>query len=137
MLKKYYIILFVAAVIIILIGLGAFWFYYYPNKNLEVDFLDVGQGDAILIKTPAGQNILIDGGPDKSVVKQLGKNLSFWDKQIDMVILTHGHDDHVTGLVDVLKRYRVKQILYTGAVHTGPNYLKWLDLVNEKKIKIF
>lgn len=136
MLKRYYIILFIAAIFIILIGLGAFWFFYQPNKNLEVDFLDVGQGDAALIKTPEGQNILIDGGQDKSVIKRLAKVMPFYDKQIDIMILTHGHDDHVTGLVDVLKRYRVKQILYTGAAHTGPNYLKWLELVNEKKIKM-
>lgn len=110
-----------------------FWFAYKVPKNLEVDFLDVGQGDAILIKTPGGQNVLIDGGPDKAVIKRLGENLAWWDKQIDLMVLTHAHDDHVTGLIDVLKRYDVKKILYTGAVHNAPNYLAWLKLARDKK----
>src|SRR3989338_1330049 len=84
-----------------------FWQYWQAPKNLEVDFFDVGQGDAILIKAPAGQNILIDGGPDKTVIKRLGENLAWWDKRIDLMILTHPHDDHVTGLIDVLKRFEV------------------------------
>ncbi len=113
-----------------------FWLYWQPAKNLEVDFLDVGQGDAELIKTPAGQNILIDGGPDSSVIRRLGENLAWWDKKIDLMILTHPHDDHVTGLIDVLKRYRVKQILYTGVVHNAPNYLSWLEQVRDRKIKM-
>lgn len=113
-----------------------FWLYWRAPKNLEVDFLDVGQGDAILIKAPGGQNVLIDGGPDKGVVKRLAENMPFWDKQIDLMILTHPHDDHVTGLIDVLKRYRVKRILYTGAIHSAPNYLTWLKLVRDKKVPL-
>ncbi|MBI4779490.1 MBL fold metallo-hydrolase [Candidatus Falkowbacteria bacterium] len=113
-----------------------FWFIYSAPKNLEVDFLDVGQGDAILIKAPGGQNILIDGGPDKTVIKRLGENLPWWDKKIDLMVLTHAHDDHVTGLIDVLKRYNVGKILYTGAVHNAPNYLAWLKLARDKKITL-
>ncbi|MFH1255159.1 MAG: ComEC/Rec2 family competence protein [bacterium] len=110
-----------------------FWFFYKIPDNLEVDFLDVGQGDAILIKAPAGQNILIDGGPGGTIIQRLAENLPWWDKRIDLMILTHAHDDHVSGLIDVLKRYDVKKILYTGAVHNAPNYLAWLKLVREKK----
>lgn len=130
--NKFFLIL---AIVLILLFLSLFWFCYQLNHQLEVNFLDVGQGDAILIKTPAGQNILIDGGPDRTVIKRLGKNLSWWDKQIDLVVLTHPHDDHVSGLIDVVKKYDVKQIIYNGAVHNGPNYLTWLKLVRDKKIK--
>jgi len=126
--------------ILIILGIAAsfaaiplFWLTYSVSRNLEIDFLDVGQGDAILIKAPAGQNILIDGGPDKSVVNRLGENLAWWDKQIDLMILTHPHDDHVTGLIEVLKKFRVKRILYTGVTHTAPNYLTWLKTVQEEK----
>ncbi|MDD4271566.1 MAG: ComEC/Rec2 family competence protein [Patescibacteria group bacterium] len=129
--------------ILLILGIAAattamflFWQYFSAPKNLEVDFLDVGQGDAILIKAPGGQNVLIDGGPDKTVIKRLGENLSWWDKQIDLMILTHAHDDHVTGLIDVLKRYKVKRILYTGAVHSAPNYLAWLKLVRDTKVPL-
>lgn len=108
-----------------------------PDNNgarLEVDFLDVGQGDGILIKTPYNQNILIDGGPDNSVVREISENLPFWNTSIDLMVLTHPHDDHVSGLIEVLKRYEVKKILATGVIHTTPNYLEWLNLIKEKNI---
>jgi len=133
---KLYKILFILGIAVVILAIPLFWLYWQPAKNLEVDFLDVGQGDAELIKTPGGQNILIDGGPDSSIIKQLGKNLAWWDKKIDLMILTHPHDDHVTGLIDVVKRYQVKQILYTGVVSNTPNYLTWLEQVRDKKIKI-
>jgi len=136
MLAKLYKILLIIGIVACLVAIFLFWFYYRVPKNLEVDFLDVGQGDAILIKAPGGQNILVDGGPDKTVIKRLAENLPWWDKQIDLMVLTHAHDDHVTGLIDVLKRYRVKKILYTGAVHSAPNYLVWLKLARDKKIPL-
>lgn len=134
-LRLYKILLF-SGIVASLAAILLFWFYYKAPKDLAVDFLDVGQGDAILIKAPGGQNILVDGGPDKTVVKRLGENLPWWDKKIDLMILTHAHDDHVTGLIDVLKRYQVKRILYTGAVHSAPNYLAWLKLARDKKISL-
>lgn len=131
---KLYKILLVLSMVACIAAIFLFWLYWRAPDNLEVDFLDVGQGDAILIKAPGGQNILIDGGPDKTVIKKLGENLAWWDKKIDLMILTHPHDDHVTGLIDVLKRYDVKKILYTGVTHNAPNYLSWLKLVRDKKI---
>ena len=129
--------------ILLILGMAAslaavflFWQYWQAPKNLEVDFFDVGQGDAILIKAPAGQNILIDGGPDKTVIKRLGENLAWWDKRIDLMILTHPHDDHVTGLIDVLKRFEVGKILYTGVNHNTPNYLAWLKLARDQKVPL-
>jgi competence protein ComEC len=133
---KLYKILLIFGIVAVLIAVPVFGLTYNPAKNLEVDFLDVGQGDAILIKSPFGQNILVDGGPDGKVVEQLGKNLPFWDKQIDLMVLTHPHDDHVTGLTEIIKRYDVKKILYTGVIHDAPNYLAWLEEVRNKKIPL-
>lgn len=133
---KLYKILLILGIAAVVAAIPLFWLIYNQPRNLEVDFLDVGQGDAILIKTQAGQNILIDGGPDKTVVKRLGENLPWWDKQIDLMVLTHPHDDHVTGLIEVLKRYKVKRILYTGATHTAPNYLTWLKIVRDRKVPL-
>ena len=82
-----------------------------PDQNLHIWILDVGQGDAILIRTPANQKILIDGGPDESVLSHLGEVLPFWEKRLDLVILSHPDADHVTGLVGVLRNYRVRQLL--------------------------
>lgn len=130
---KLYKLLLILGIAAVIVAIPLFWSIYNQPKNLAVDFLNVGQGDAILIKTPGGQNVLIDGGPDKSVIKRLGENLPWWDKQIDLMILTHPHDDHVTGLIEVLKRYQVKRILYTGVTHNAPNYLTWLKTVRDKK----
>ncbi|GAH30560.1 unnamed protein product, partial [marine sediment metagenome] len=83
-----------------------------PDDNLHVSFLDVGQGDAILIQK-GNQQILVDGGPSPQAIGlELGNKMPFWDRTIDLVVLTHPSADHVTGLVEVLHRYRVKQVLY-------------------------
>lgn len=99
-----------------------------------VAFLDVGQGDSAFIRTPYGQNILIDGGPDNKVIKKLGKYLPFWDQQIDAVILTHPHDDHVTGLDAILKKYRVSSAYYAGSSADNPNYGEFVSLLSSQRI---
>jgi len=83
------------------------------TEYLTVSFLDVGQGDAIFIQTPDGVEVLIDGGPNNSVLRELSKQMSFFDRTIDMVIGTHPDADHIGGLIDVLQRYRVKTIITT------------------------
>ena len=103
---------------------------------LEVHFLDVGQGDAIYIRTPDEIDILIDGGPDKTILSQLGSVMPYWDREIDVMILSHPHSDHVSGLVEVLRRYEVKQIYYTGVLHTAPDYLAWLEEIKKQQIPI-
>lgn len=95
---------------VLLFLLGSILIYQnitFNDKKLHVVICDVGQGDAILVRTPHGSDILIDGGPDDSVLSCLGKHLPFWDKTIEVMILTHPHADHLTGLIDVAKRYRV------------------------------
>lgn len=120
---------------LLLIAAAAFFiFYQKKEKRLEVIFLDVGQGDAILIKTPYDQQILIDGGPDNAILNELSHHLPFWDRTIDLVILTHPHSDHVDGLLPVLERYQVNKIFYTGVKSESPDYLLWLDKVEEKAI---
>lgn len=137
--SRLYKFLLVLGMLAVLASIPIFYFHKKDeaqNKNLEAVFLDVGQGDAVLIKTPFGQNILIDGGPDDSVLYGLGGHLDWWDRRIDLMILTHPHDDHVAGLVDVAKRYRVGEVIYSGVVHTAPNYLEWLRLIREKNIHV-
>jgi competence protein ComEC len=77
---------------------------------LTVSFLDIGQGDVIFIRVPSGRTALIDGGPGSSVMRQLGREMRWFDRSIDLVIATHPDADHITGLIDVLKRYRVSII---------------------------
>jgi competence protein ComEC len=107
-----------------------------PDDKLHVNFLDVGQGDAILIQTPNGQDILIDGGPDPQKINlELSKKLSFWDRTIDLVVCTQPQADHVTGLVEVLLRYKVKQVLEPGVPYDSAIYQEWLRLIEDEGIK--
>lgn len=78
---------------------------------LRVSFLDVEQGDAILIETPSGHDVLIDGGPNDIVLSRLDDRLNYFDRHIDIIIATHGDADHVTGLIPVLKKYDVDYIV--------------------------
>jgi len=83
-----------------------------PDNKLHLIACDVGQGDAILA-TYRKTQILIDGGPDRSVLTCLSEHMPFWDKEIEVVILTHPEADHLTGLIEVFKRYRVKTLVAT------------------------
>lgn len=86
-----------------------------PDGNLHVSFLDVGQGDAILIQSPAGRQVLVDGGRYPNVLlAELGRQMPFWDRSLDVVVATHADDDHVGGLVEVVERYRVDHLLTNG-----------------------
>jgi competence protein ComEC len=83
-----------------------------PDGRLHVAFLDVGQGDSILITDPEGRQVLVDGGPDASLtLGQLGRHMPFWDRRIEMVVLSSSDEDHLGGLVSVVERYRVGQVL--------------------------
>jgi competence protein ComEC len=86
-----------------------------PDGRLHVTVLDIGQGDAILVETPSGRTVLVDGGPDpERTLRHLGANLPFSARRIDLVVLSHPHQDHIAGLLDVLHRYRVGGLLHAG-----------------------
>jgi competence protein ComEC len=109
-----------------------------PDGRLHMIFLDVGQGDAIFIQTPSGRQILIDGGPTPSaVLDRLGQHMPFWDRSLDLVILTHPDIDHLAGLIPVLERYQVGQILESAAGgERNPYYAQWQALVSEKGVSV-
>lgn len=97
---------------------------------------DVGQGDGIFLELPYGNQILIDGGPDAGILAKLGSVMLPWDRTIDAVILTHPHADHISGLLDVLKRYHVGLVIESGVAYTTPEYAEWRKIIEEKKIPI-
>ncbi len=82
--------------------------------QLEIYFLDIGQGDAIYMRTPAGHDILVDGGPSRIILQKLAEVMPFYDRSIDVVIETHPDADHIGGLPSVLERYRVGLFLEPG-----------------------
>jgi competence protein ComEC len=105
-------------------------------QMLEVSFFDVGQGDSIFIETPQGHQILIDGGPDSTVLEKLGQEMPFWDRTIDLVVLTHPDFDHVSGLVEVLKSYKVENILWTGVLSDKPEAKEWEAALEEENARV-
>jgi len=108
-----------------------------PDRLLHVYFCDVGQGDAILIKTPQNHQILVDGGPDKRVLNCLSKALPFYDHTLDLVVLTHPHADHVGGLVEVLRTYQVKNIIFWHNPYKSADYQEFVDLIRQRRIQNF
>ena len=103
----------IATLLIIAAIIWAAVFTVPETGKLQVSFIDVGQGDAILIKSPSNHYIIVDGGPNPGTTcLALGQALPFWDRKIDLVVLTHQHDDHANGLIEVVQRYNVKQVLY-------------------------
>lgn len=130
-------ILFILAVLFFLNILA--WIVVFnlrESSSLEVIFFDVGQGDAIFIITPQKHQILIDGGPDSSVLEKLAETLPFWDRSIDLVILTHPEHDHMAGLIEVLKQYEVENILWTGVVRETIEYKEWLKVIQKEGAEI-
>ncbi len=106
-----------------------------PDDKLHVGFLDVGNGDAILIQR-GSQQVLIDGGPSPQAIGLgLGEKMPFWDRTIELVVLTHPHADHLNGLVAALQRYEVKQVLYPDLDYQSPLYDEWLSVIREKNIR--
>ena len=108
--------------------------FYFHNSYLEVIFFDVNQGDAIFIETPSKNQILIDGGPSRQrIIEKLNQEMPFWDKTIDLIVLTHTDKDHINGLIQVLKEYEVKNIVWT---NIGENQ-EWNDLIQKQEANVY
>ncbi len=103
--------------------------------ELTVAFLNVGQGDAIFIESPTGVQVLVDGGRDGTVLRELGKAMPFYDRSLDVVIATHPDADHIGGLLPVLKRYKVGYILRPGVQSDTPATESLLTLLVDKDVQ--
>ena len=117
----------------VLAGLYAWNLWHKPE--LQVYFFDVGQGDAHLIETKEGTQILIDSGPQNKILPKLSRALDFNDRHIDAIILSHPHADHVSGLIEVLKNYEVDYVFESGVNYETPEILEFRKMVNEKLVE--
>ncbi len=126
---KIYLLLALLAVALIL-----FFIIRSDSQKLKVVFLNVGQGDAILISQGSNQ-ILIDGGPNEQVLMdELGKYVPFWDRKIELMIATHPDQDHISGLIAVAKNYQVGAFMDPDIVDNTPAYQQLKKVIREKNI---
>ena len=128
--KKY--LLFAVVSLIFLSGIGLYQYLYFHDGKLHVVFCDVGQGDGIFIRTPNGKNVLVDGGPGDLVLGCLSKHMPFWERRIDLMVLTHPHQDHFYGLNYVLDRYIVRYFV-TEKLYNDTE--TWRDFVEKRARK--
>jgi competence protein ComEC len=103
--------------------------------ELQVSFLDIGQGDSIFIQSPTGRQMLIDGGRDKRVLEKLRQVMPFGDTSIDVVIGTHPDADHIGGLVDVLNNYEVGLVFEPGSSSDSKIYQTLEDMIQKKNVR--
>jgi competence protein ComEC len=130
-----YLKLFLFLVAISVIILSADYKFFAVRNFHKIHFLNVGQGDSILVRTKSNCNILVDGGGYNVLVDQLSKHLPPLSQQIDLLILSHPHLDHLGGLVQVLSKYRVNNIMLTGVHYNSNVYTEFLRLINQSDIK--
>ncbi|MFA6160127.1 MAG: ComEC/Rec2 family competence protein [Parcubacteria group bacterium] len=127
----YFFLIFLFAISLILAGV----IWHSQNQKIKIIFFDVGQGDAIMISL--GQNqILIDGGPSgQKEMEKLGKYIPFWDRKIEIVIATHPDQDHIGGLIDVMKNYKIGKIIDNSVENDSRVYKNYLEIIENKKIE--
>jgi len=126
-------VLLIVLLILIILGLECIG-QMQIKGNLVVVFCDVGQGDGALIKTPKGQDILVDVGPDSKILKCISSYLPFWDRKIDLIILSHFNTDHVAGLIDILSRYKVERIAVSTLNTDREDVGRYMQLIRTKNI---
>lgn len=130
-------------VIILLLSIGTSYIYKNIQKDLYINFIDVGQGDSTLITTQFNKKILIDGGGsefgstfdvgEKTLLPYLLKKKIH---KLDYVIISHFDSDHVGGILTILEELNVKQVLISKQVEYSENYNKFLDIIKKRNIKI-
>ncbi len=112
---------------VVLLILGGRELMLQPDGKMHVVFFDVGQGDSALLTLSNGTRILIDGGPDWSTLEKLGNYMPFFDRTIDIVILSHPNSDHMTSFPEVLRRYSVGTLVTAGATYDSGMYAATLS----------
>ncbi len=136
LIKKYKREIFVLIFALIIFIILDIYQSYSAEGLLSVVFFDIGEGDAIFIETPTKKQILIDSGPSNLILDKLGRAMPFYDRYIDLVIATHSDSDHIGGLIDVLKRYKVGTLIMNDDLDNQTLYYQELKrIIVERKIK--
>lgn len=128
----------VSLILLLALASLAVWSVVYEEggeKLLTVAFLDVGQGDAIFIESPSGAQVLVDAGPNSKVLGELGKIMPWYDKTIDMLVITNPDKDHIAGFIDVLKRYEVSYVIEPGTKNETETHELLQEMIEEKGLE--
>ncbi len=108
------------------------------KSGTKIIFFNVGQGDAIFIESRYHHQILIDGGPNKKLIlNKISKELTFFDKDIDLIILTHPELDHLNGLLAVLDNFKVENIIWNKIKRDSNIYFDFLKKIKEEEAKVY
>jgi len=122
----------------IFFGLGAiFILQTFSLGKLRIIACDVGQGDGLLIITPHGKQIVVDGGPDGKIIDCLSRYMPFWDHEIELMVSTHPQQDHMAGLVIALSKYKVDTVMTTGVVNKTAMFEQWKKELSANKPQIY
>jgi competence protein ComEC len=121
----------IAGLCVLLLGLG-YDLSHLTDGRVHLDILDVGQGDSLLLRTPDGRRILIDGGPDGSALSELKRILPLSDQHIDLIVLTHPHHDHLAILPTIMRQNPTPSLLMSGPTYNSSEYRSLLTLAAER-----
>lgn len=125
------------AFVFAVVGIWYAVFSFASDQNLTVAFLDVGQGDAIFIETPGGTQVLIDSGPDSSVVREVSEQMSFFDRSLDVILTTHPDKDHIGGFPAVLEHYTVSLALVPRVTAETDIYTLFKKMLSAERADIY
>ena len=130
---RIYVKLYIIVLLCMLTGFVLYMAFRPQDPTLTVAFLDVGQGDAIFIESPNGNQIIFDGGPGSALVSKVSKQMSLFDRHIDMLVVTNPDRDHFEGFIPLLSRYTVGALIDTGVDSTDNPLYKELQKEVEKR----
>ena len=100
-----------------------------PDGKLHIFFCNVGQGDAVYVRFPDGRDMLVDGGPNDTVLQCLGRAMPFWDREINIVVNTHPQNDHLKGLISVVNRFKVDYVIRSNLSASSDVYAQFIDAI--------
>lgn len=123
---------------VIFAGLGLLLILSLQNMGkFRLIACDVGQGDGMLLVSPSGKQIVVDGGPGTKIADCLSQSMPFWDRTVELVVATHAQKDHMEGLLEILARYKVKMIATTKVNNGSELYRAWEKAVENEKAKVY
>lgn len=107
-----------------------------PFGDFQFFFLNIGQGDAMYLRTPDDYHVLIDGGPTSKILEEIAEVVPLYNRTFDFIVISHPHADHINGLIEIIKRYEVKGILVVGTPYRNPYYVKIFKLAEDFEIPL-